>query len=421
MQVTQMSSSNPVADQYSRYPYPEPGDDLPTWLQTFNYDRFEPRAYSVQFWPEGRPRTDLNILVAGCGSMQAAVVAFNNPECQVTGIDFSEASIAHEERLRERHKLINLTLRAMDLRDVSNLRQQFDLIICSGVLHHLPEPAQGLKALSSVLEPSHGAMVLMLYGRLGRSGIYPLQDAFRRMRILQSAEGVAIVRSIIRRLPPRHPGRWYFEHSQEIRSDAAVVDTFLHRQDVAYSVQELLDFVEANGLRFQGWLDSAIYNIGSADQDWGSLERDISDRDRWSIIECFTMSMTNHLFLACRPERDKRSEIGFGADQWLAYFPVRHPLSRAATWEAGKFTRENYEFKLSAAEAALFIDANGRRPASQLLEHKVLARMALNERKALARDFYERMWRHGHMLFSVVPVKSDRDGRKPIRSGAHLE
>jgi hypothetical protein len=81
-----MSSSNPVADQYSSFPYPEPGDDIPTWLMSFNYDGYDPAKFSVKFWPEGRPKTDLNILVAGCGSMQAAVIAFNNPECRVTGM-----------------------------------------------------------------------------------------------------------------------------------------------------------------------------------------------------------------------------------------------------------------------------------------------------------------------------------------------
>jgi hypothetical protein len=57
-------------------------------------------------------------------------------------------------------------------------------LICSfstGVLHHLPDPAEGLKALSSIIEPS------MFYGKLGRIGIYPLQDAFRCMCIPQTA------------------------------------------------------------------------------------------------------------------------------------------------------------------------------------------------------------------------------------------
>src|SRR5437867_2675420 len=132
-----MPTSDPVAEQYVCYPYPEPGDDISTWLKSFNYDRYEPRAYSALFWPEGRPRSDLKILVAGCGSMQAAVVAYNNRECDVTAIDFSPASIAHEERLRERHKLTNLTLQVMNLIDVAKLETQFDLIISSGVLHHL--------------------------------------------------------------------------------------------------------------------------------------------------------------------------------------------------------------------------------------------------------------------------------------------
>jgi SAM-dependent methyltransferase len=399
---------DPVADQYTRYPFPEPGDDIPTWLKTFHYDFYEPKSYGAQLWPEGRPRADLNVLVAGCGSMQAAVMAYNNPDCRVTGMDFSESSIAHEERLRDRHKLKNLTLQMMDVCEASSLHQLFDLIVCTGVLHHLPDPARGLRALASVLEPAHGAMVLMLYGRLGRCGIYPLQDAFRRMRVPQTADGVAQVRSIINRLPPRHPGRWYFEHqSREMRYDATVVDTFLHRQDVAFSVPELLDFVAANGLRFQGWLDNAIYNIGPAGQDWQSLDESIPDCDRWSAIEGLTMSMATHFFLVSRPERSAASAIGFHGNTWPAYYPIRHPLARESMLENDKFTRMGYEFKLSPAESALFVAANGRRTVSQLIDHKALAGMAPAARKGLVRTFFERMWKHGHMFFSAVPVKTD--------------
>jgi SAM-dependent methyltransferase len=295
----------------------------------------------------------------------------------------------------------------MDLLGVSSLQQKFDLIICTGVLHHLPNPAEGLKALSSVIEPSHGVMVLMLYGKLGRIGIYPLQDAFRRMRIPQTAEGVALVRSIINRLQPRHPGRWYFERSSEMRSPATIVDTFLHRQDVAYTVQDLLDLVEGSGLRFQGWLDSAPYNIGFPDQDLESLCKDFPDRDRWSIVEDLTMlRLTTHNFLACRPERDKNSQVDFTGEQWLSYCPTRHPSAGSSRWTEGKFTREGYEFELSAAEAVLFVEADGRQTVSTLLKHRRLAAMAQGERLALARAFYERTWRHGHMFFSAVPAKA---------------
>ena len=260
-----MRSSKSVEDKYSNYAYPEPGNDISVWQQSYNYNQYDPGLNSTQYWPEGRPRQGLNVLVAGCGTMQAAVLAFNNPECQFIGIDFSQTSIAHEEMLCDRHNLKNLTLRRMDLCDSETLGRSFDLIISSGVLHHLRDPGVGLRALASVLEPLHGAMLLMLYGRFGRTGVYALQDAFRRLRVPQSSEGVAIVRGIIQRLPPRHPARWYFDNSFEMKFDAAIVDTFLHPQDAAFSVPDVLHFIENNGLSFQGWLDSAVYNQGLED------------------------------------------------------------------------------------------------------------------------------------------------------------
>ncbi len=55
----------------------------------------------------------------------------------------------------------------------------FDYIDCCGVLHHLPDPAAGLRALLSVLAPG-GGLGLMLYAPHGRTGVYMLQDALRR-------------------------------------------------------------------------------------------------------------------------------------------------------------------------------------------------------------------------------------------------
>jgi hypothetical protein len=45
-------------------------------------------------------------------------------------------------------------------------------------LHHLPDPLGGLQALVSVLKPD-GAIGIMTYGALARSGVYPLQQLLR--------------------------------------------------------------------------------------------------------------------------------------------------------------------------------------------------------------------------------------------------
>jgi hypothetical protein len=51
-----------------------------------------------------------------------------------------------------------------------------------GVLHHLPDPELGLKALRGVLEPD-GAMHVMVYAAYGRGGIYMVQDYCRLLGI----------------------------------------------------------------------------------------------------------------------------------------------------------------------------------------------------------------------------------------------
>ena len=48
----------------------------------------------------------------------------------------------------------------------------------AGVLHHLSSPQAGLDALTSVLKPD-GGMNLMVYGELGRRGIYDFHDMYR--------------------------------------------------------------------------------------------------------------------------------------------------------------------------------------------------------------------------------------------------
>jgi SAM-dependent methyltransferase len=395
-----MSSTNPVEKQYVDYAYPEPGDDIPAWQKSYNYNLYDPALYATLYWPEGRPRSALEVLVAGCGTMQAAVLAFNNSECKVTGIDFSETSIAHEERLRERHNLKNLALQKMDLRDAPKLDRSFDLIVCSGVLHHLADPGEGLRALSSVLEPTHGAMLVMLYGRLGRAGVYALQDAFRRMKVPQTEEGIRLVRSTIQRLPPRHPGRWYFDSSFEMKFDAAIVDTFLHPQDTAYSVQDVLDFVQGNGLKFQSWLDNGIYN-----QDWEGVPKDVSDLDRWSISEALSGRMTTHSFIATSRERDSRSEIKFEGDRWLDYYPQRHPDLSPSALDPDKCVRGNNEFTTSPPEGILLAKADGSITISETLKHKIFAEMTKEQRYVLAQRFYKRMWRLGHIFLSAVRIK----------------
>ena len=89
----------------------------------------------------------------------------------------------------------------------------FDYIDCCGVLHHLAEPAAGLAALVSVLAQG-GGLGLMLYGELGRTGVYPAQRAIARLAGGgPAAERLALARRLLDALPDRSVG-----HTPETQS-----------------------------------------------------------------------------------------------------------------------------------------------------------------------------------------------------------
>ena len=169
-----------MGDFYESHPYPPPADDLDAYRRAWDDGRR--RAESHLLWPSEPYRDDRTILVAGCGTTQAAHYAVRWPHARVVGIDVSASSIAYTQELKAKHGLENLEVFQLAVEHASELAQKFDHVICTGVLHHLPDPDAGLRALHDVLAPA-GALHLMVYAPYGRAGVYMLQDYCRRLGI----------------------------------------------------------------------------------------------------------------------------------------------------------------------------------------------------------------------------------------------
>eukprot|EP00899_Mesostigma_viride_P011728 jgi/Mesvir1/20556/Mv06233-RA.1 len=133
-------------------------------------------------------------LVAGGGTGSATVLLakyFSSLGCpyEVVHLDLSAASIGIARQRVEGQGLRNVSFVQGSIIDVAWMGLgTFDFINCVGVLHHLDSPELGLKALEEVLAED-GGMYLMLYGTLGRTGVYDVQ---RMMAMLypESAEPV---------------------------------------------------------------------------------------------------------------------------------------------------------------------------------------------------------------------------------------
>lgn len=318
-------TSDPLADvvsgQYEKWVYPEPIRDLPAWLAG-NWQWFDPSHGHRLFWPDRDYQPDLDILIAGCGTNQAAVFAYTNPGAKVVAIDVSAASLDHHRFLKDKYGLKNLELHRLPIEEVGALSGDYDLVVSTGVLHHMASPEAGMRALAAVLRP-HGVAAIMLYARFGRIGVEMLQGVFRDLGFAQDELSLSVVKAAIAALPQDHPLRSYMAVAPDLKFDAGLVDTFLHGRDRSYTVADCLDLVAAGGLVFQDWfLKSSYEPDAAAGNPFFTAVAALPKEQRWGVMERVNHRNGCHFFTACRPERPPDTyRIDFVADGWLDAVP----------------------------------------------------------------------------------------------------
>ena len=109
-----------IEDQYNKYIYPKPVSDINLEIINKKIAPFADPNYGWHIlWPEKEHQSsNLKILIAGCGSDQAAILSMCNRKHNFYGIDLSERSIHNQNILKEKHELNNLELFCDDFRNV---------------------------------------------------------------------------------------------------------------------------------------------------------------------------------------------------------------------------------------------------------------------------------------------------------------
>ncbi|MGC9417545.1 MAG: class I SAM-dependent methyltransferase [Rhodovulum sp.] len=255
---------NQVAAQYEAFPYPErdPAEERTRLItgspsHPLEIDHF--LFAGKRDW--SRP---LRVLFAGGGTgdgliQLAQVMAWAGRPADITYIDLSQASrkIA-EERARVRG-LTGIKFVTGSLLDAAKFGP-FDYIDCCGVLHHLDDPQAGFDALSAALAPE-GGIGLMVYAPYGRSGVYPLQEAFGTLFEGIAPEArLADAKRIVDALPEGHPFRLNPHLGDRERSDAGFYDLLLHSRDRPFTIGELDASLSAAGLEMVGVTQPALYD-----------------------------------------------------------------------------------------------------------------------------------------------------------------
>ena len=399
-------NTDPIRDFYTSHPFPPPVANLDRAREMWRDENIH-RAEHHLLWPETAYRADLDVLIAGCGTWQAAKYAICHPAAHVVGIDVSSTSLEHTERLKQNYDLANLEVRQLAVENVAELDRGFDLIICTGVLHHLVDPDTGLRALRSVLKPD-GAMNLMVYAPYGRDGVYMMQEYCRRLGVGTSQEEIRDLMTVLRSLPEHHPLLATQGGSREFPNADALADAVLNPRDRSYSVSQLYDFVESNGLKLSRWYWQAAYlpQCGAmSGTPHASKLAALSEREQYIEMELWRGRMANHSFVAHRDDRKSDgAKIGFNDKRYLQYVPVRLPWTMCVTeglppGAAGALVNQTHTFDdlyvlVNKQEKQLFEAIDGRRSVSETVE--TLPASAL-----LAREFFEKLWCYDQVVFDA--------------------
>lgn len=389
---------------YDRHPYPPPVADLESYRRRWE-DRDRRRADHHLFWsarPSGR---DLSILIAGCGTSQAAKHALRCPAARVTAIDLSATSVRMTEALKQEHDLDNLEVKQLPIERAAELGETYDQIVCTGVLHHLADPDAGLAALRQVLAPG-GTIHLMVYAPYGRTGIYMLQELARRIGLRAEAEDIRELCAALSALPPGHPLALLLREAPDFRDEAALADALLNPQDRAYSVPQLFDFLARGQVTFRRWVRQAPYS------PWCGVMERLPQRARiarlpvpeqYAAVELFRGTMVRHSLIAARQD-DPTDEppIDFEGSAWRDYVPLRMPdticveegvpAGAAAVLINRSHTYRDLYLPIDAAQRRLYDAIDGERTIGEIARARGVDG---------AGPFFERLYRYDQVVFDA--------------------
>ncbi len=128
---------------------------------------------------------------SGAGQLAGHLLDFSDPQARITCIDISQPML---RRARQRLKSVRPDYVVADVTSLPFADESFDGITCGYVLEHVPDPAQGLRELSRVLQ--RGGRMLLLTTEDNFSGAWTSRlwycQTYNRRELMQLCESMQL-------------------------------------------------------------------------------------------------------------------------------------------------------------------------------------------------------------------------------------
>ncbi len=276
---------------YGRFPYP--------WLAVkFDY-LLDPHFETVMLnqslgdWDHTVLPKDSKIWVAGCGTNLAISTALRFPEATVLGSDLSSKSLEACSNAAKQLGISNLKLKEESINHVL-YTEQFDYIICTGVIHHNADPKATLAKLVAALKPT-GIMELMVYNLYHE--IIP--TAFQKaVRIIGDGNAssvdleleLSITKALVAQFPIKNSIAAFLTKYEDC-PETMLADELFQPVLYSYTVQSLEELADSCNLEllapcinlFDKTEEKFSWNMEFPDPDLQARYEALPDSRRWQV------------------------------------------------------------------------------------------------------------------------------------------
>ena len=205
---------------------------------------------------------------------------------EIVYLDFSKTSMKIAQQQIQIRAIINVVwIRSW----IENIPRHglgdFDYVTCTGVLHHLKQPTNGLRIIKDVQPTNHGGAALMVYGKYGRTTIYQIQELLRIAirKEIEILKEIFYTKHFLNMLP-KYQWPYYLKFDGITKlGDIDIYDLLLHKRDVAYSISDLYEWIGTTGYRIVDF--SIAENRASL-----SLEFQLTEKFVYTILKKKTIA-----------------------------------------------------------------------------------------------------------------------------------
>jgi carbamoyltransferase len=172
------------------------------------------------------------VLEVGCGTGQLS--NFLGISCRrVVGADLCLNSLRLGTNFARQHGLDRVAFVQMNLFRPAFKKQQFDVVLCNGVLHHTSDPYGGFQSILPLVKPG-GHIIIGLYNTYGR-----LMTDLRRMVFRATGGQAKWIDPYLRSTPMSVDKRraWY-------------ADQYRHPHESKHTIGEVLQWFDERGVEF---------------------------------------------------------------------------------------------------------------------------------------------------------------------------